>query len=461
MNPAPAISASIFRAYDVRGIVDQTLTDEGVRLLGRAIGTVALARGNHEVVVGRDGRLSGPRMVAALAEGILASGADVVDIGMVPTPVVYFATHHLGCGASVSVTGSHNPPDYNGFKIMAGGETLSGEDITDLYRRIVEEDFASGHGRRRTCAVVDDYLERVTGDVRLARPFRVVIDCGNGVAGAVAPDLFRRLSCDVVELFTEVDGRFPNHHPDPIDEANLVDLKRAVADHQADFGLAFDGDGDRLGVVTAAGATIWPDRQMILFARDILDRQPGAEIIFDVKCTRLLRRAIEDAGGRATMYRTGHSLIKKKLAETGAALAGEMSGHVFFRERWYGFDDGLYTGARLCELLSRTAQTPQAVFDALPDAINTPELRLEVREGEQHALVAALVDAAPADLGEVQTIDGLRIDFADGFGLARASNTTPAVILRFEADDDGAMARIQGIFRDLFQRLRPGLPLPF
>lgn len=461
MNPAPAISASIFRAYDVRGIVDQTLTDEGVRLLGRAIGTVALARGNHEVVVGRDGRLSGPRMVAALAEGILASGADVVDIGMVPTPVVYFATHHLGCGASVSVTGSHNPPDYNGFKIMAGGETLSGEDITDLYRRIIEEDFASGHGRRRTCAVVDDYLERVTGDVRLARPFRVVIDCGNGVAGAVAPDLFRRLSCDVVELFTEVDGRFPNHHPDPIDEANLVDLKRAVADHQADFGLAFDGDGDRLGVVTAAGATIWPDRQMILFARDILDRQPGAEIIFDVKCTRLLRRAIEDAGGRATMYRTGHSLIKKKLAETGAALAGEMSGHVFFRERWYGFDDGLYTGARLCELLSRTAQTPQAVFDALPDAINTPELRLEVREGEQHALVAALVDAAPADLGEVQTIDGLRIDFADGFGLARASNTTPAVILRFEADDDGAMARIQGIFRDLFQRLRPGLSLPF
>lgn len=461
MNPAPAISASIFRAYDVRGIVDQTLTDEGVRLLGRAIGTVALARGNHEVVVGRDGRLSGPRMVAALAEGILASGADVVDIGMVPTPVVYFATHHLGCGASVSVTGSHNPPDYNGFKIMAGGETLSGEDITDLYRRIVEEDFASGHGHRRTCAVVDDYLDRVTGDVHLARPFRVVIDCGNGVAGAVAPDLFRRLSCDVVELFTEVDGRFPNHHPDPIDEANLVDLKRAVADHQADFGLAFDGDGDRLGVVTAAGATIWPDRQMILFARDILDRQPGAEIIFDVKCTRLLRRAIEDAGGRATMYRTGHSLIKKKLAETGAALAGEMSGHVFFRERWYGFDDGLYTGARLCELLSRMAQPPQAVFDALPDAINTPELRLEVREGEQHALVAALVDAAPADLGEVQTIDGLRIDFADGFGLARASNTTPAVILRFEADDDGAMARIQGIFRDLFQRLRPGLPLPF
>ncbi|KAA3627129.1 MAG: phosphomannomutase/phosphoglucomutase, partial [Proteobacteria bacterium] len=431
----PDVSAGIFKAYDIRGVVDETLTPSSVRWIGQAIGTVSLARGNSSVVVGRDGRLSGPRLVKALTTGILNAGADVIDIGMVPTPVVYFATEHLGTGASVSVTGSHNPPQYNGFKIMAGGETLSGGAITELHRSIVDGRLRHGSGTRHETSVTDAYLDRITAGVHLARPFKIAIDCGNGVAGAVAPELFRRLGCEVIELYTEVDGTFPNHHPDPIDETNLADLKLAVREENADFGIAFDGDGDRLGVVTPDGSTIWPDRQMILFARDILKRRPGAEIIFDVKCTRLLRQAIEESGGRATMYKTGHSLIKAKLKESGAALAGEMSGHMFFKERWYGFDDGLYAGARLCELLSTLSESPREVFAALPDSVNTPELRLELEEGDQHRLVAQLVANARFDDGAVCTIDGLRVDFVDGFGLARASNTTPTVIIRFEADD--------------------------
>ncbi len=451
----------IFKAYDIRGIVDQSLTEDGVRLIGQAIGSVALDRGNSRVVVGRDGRLSGPRMAAALSEGLLAAGVDVIDIGMVPTPVVYFATHHLETGASVAITGSHNPPDYNGFKIMAGNRTLFGPDIQELYQRIESGDLASGSGARRSVDVTDAYLDRIRGDVSLARPFRIVVDCGNGVAGELAPRLFRELGCEVIELFCEIDGSFPNHHPDPIREENLVDVKRAVAEHDADFGLAFDGDGDRLGVVSADGHTIWPDRQMILFSRDILSRQPGAEIIFDVKCTRRLREAIADAGGRPTMYKTGHSLIKNRLRETDAALAGEMSGHIFFQERWYGFDDGLYAGARLCELLAADERPPSAVFAALPDAVNTPELRLELAEGEQHALISRLVSAARFPHAEVSTVDGLRVDFDYGFGLARASNTTPTVIIRFEADDAAGLDRIQKAFRQLFNAVDPALELPF
>lgn len=455
------VSAEIFKAYDIRGIVDTTLTPTGVEFIGRAIGTMALARGNHDVVVGRDGRLSGPRMVDALSRGILASGANVIDIGMVPTPVVYFATVHLGTGASVSVTGSHNPPQYNGFKIMAGGDTLSGEAIQQLRHMIEHDELATGSGRRSERSVTADYLDRIVGDIRLHRPFTIAIDCGNGVAGAVAPELFRRLGCHVIELYTEVDGNFPNHHPDPIDERNLVDLKHAVAVHQADFGIAFDGDGDRLGVVTPDGDTVWPDRQLILFARDILSRRPGGEIIYDVKCSRRLREAIEQAGGVATMYKTGHSLIKARLKQSGAVLAGEMSGHIFFSERWFGFDDGLYAGARLCELLSTFDESPTEIFRALPDSLNTPELRLELEEGQQHEVIEDLVAHARFDEGAVNTIDGLRVDFDDGFGLARASNTTPTIIIRFEADDETAMSRIQSAFRDAFKAVRPNLALPF
>jgi phosphomannomutase / phosphoglucomutase len=461
MNHSRTISPDIFKAYDIRGIVDETLTADSVELIGRAVGTMVRARGGHEIVVGRDGRLSGPDMVEALTRGILASGADVIDIGMAPTPVVYFATNHLQTGASVSVTGSHNPPRYNGFKIMAGGDTLSGAAIQELRRLIETDALATGKGRRHERQVIADYTDTIVGDIHLRRPFTIVIDCGNGVAGAVAPDLFRRLGCRVIELYTEVDGNFPNHHPDPIDERNLVDLKQAVATHKADFGIAFDGDGDRLGVVSGDGSTVWPDRQMILFARDILTRDPGAEIIFDVKCTRLLAEAIKQAGGIATMYKTGHSLIKAKLKQSGAALAGEMSGHIFFKERWFGFDDGLYAGARLCELLSTFDQAPTEIFRALPDSLNTPELRLELEEGEQHELMRELVAAAHFERGTLNTIDGIRVDFDDGFGLARASNTTPTIIIRFEADDEISMNRIKSVFRDLFRSVRADLKLPF
>lgn len=459
MNGA-CIPEEIFRIYDIRGVVGDTLTPAWAGEIGRAVGSEALDRGDRAVVVGRDGRLSGPSMRDALVSGILASGADVIDVGMAPTPVVYFSTHLLGNGAAVVVTGSHNPPDYNGFKIMAGGETLYDEGIRKLRRRIVNARLATGSGSVRAFDAAPAYLERIVGDVRLKRRLRIVVDCGNGVTGGLAPTLYRRLGCEVIGLHTEVDGAFPNHHPDPGDEKNLKDLKRAVRDRDADLGLAFDGDGDRLGVVTAAGDTVRPDRQMILFARDVLKRRPGAEIIFDVKCTRALRRAIEAAGGKATMYKTGHSPIKARLKETGAALAGEMSGHIFFRERWYGFDDGLYAGARLLELLS-AARAPRRVFDALPDSLNTPELRLELSEGEQYRLIDEIVARARFDDAEVHTIDGLRVDYPFGFGLARASNTTPAVILRFEADDERGMRRIQDAFRALFAAARPGLELPF
>ncbi|GJL82932.1 MAG: phosphoglucomutase [marine bacterium B5-7] len=471
------ISPDIFKAYDIRGIVGDTLTPDTVQDIGRAVGSLARERGNRRIVIGRDGRLSGPEMIQALATGLMEMGLEVIDVGMVPSPVVYFAAEHLSTGAAVAVTGSHNPPQYNGFKIIAGGETLSGEAIQELRRRIEQQDFVNDEadtdsGSRHSEDVTSAYLDRITSDIKLKRPFKICVDCGNGVAGELAPELYRRLGCEVIELFTTIDGTFPNHHPDPIDEKNLVDIKAAVFKHNADFGLAFDGDGDRLGVVSPDGTTIWPDRQMILFARDILKRQPGAEIIYDVKCTRLLARAIEAAGGHAHMYKTGHSLIKAKLKNSDAALAGEMSGHIFFKERWYGFDDGLYAGARLCELLSTFDQSPQAVFDELPTSLITPEIRLELKEGEQHRLVAELVAAAIPDSSvsanhnafadaTIHTIDGLRVDFEDGFALARASNTTPTVIIRFEADNDTAMRRIMTTFRTLFDHVRPGLDLPF
>ena len=459
-SPSP-LPPEIFKAYDIRGIVGRTLTADGVRRIGQALGSLARERGQTTIAVGRDGRLSGPELAAALAEGICAAGVDVVDIGCVPTPVTYFAAYELGCHSCVSVTGSHNPPDYNGLKMVVGGETLHGEAIQELRRRADAGRLLSGNGQRRHADVGAAYLERIVGDVKLARPLKVAIDCGNGVAGALAPELFRRLGCTVTPLFCEVDGNFPNHHPDPSKPENLQDLIAALAAGDAEVGLAFDGDGDRLGVVTRDGEIIYPDRQLLLFAADVLSRCPGAQILYDVKCTRRLAPWIREHGGVPLMWNTGHALVKAKLRETGAPLAGEMSGHVFFKERWYGFDDGLYAGARLLEILSRAADA-SAPLKALPDSASTPELNIAMAEGEPFALIDELKRSAQFDgAQEIISIDGLRVEYADGFGLARPSNTTPVVVLRFEADNAGALARIQADFRRVLHGARPQLALPF
>ncbi len=457
--PAP----EIFKAYDIRGIVDTVLTPDAVRAIGHALGSEAVARGQKAVAVGRDGRLSGPALAGALAEGIRAAGVDVIDIGCVPTPLTYFAAYQLGCDSCVSVTGSHNPPDYNGLKMVLGGQTLYGDMIQSLRRRIADDELvrAAAPGALRQADVATAYVDRVAGDVKLARTMKIVVDCGNGVAGGIAPELFRRLGCEVVALFCEVDGSFPNHHPDPSKPENLQDVIRALRDTDAELGLAFDGDGDRLGVVTKDGEIIYPDRQLMLFAEDVLSRVPGGEIIFDVKCTRNLAPWIRARGGRPTMWNTGHALVKAKLKETGAPLAGEMSGHMFFKERWYGFDDGLYAGARLLEILSARADA-NAALKALPNAVSTPELNLKMAEGEPFELVKRLKEAARFDgAAETITIDGVRVEYADGFGLARPSNTTPVVVLRFEADDAAALARIQAAFRAAIDGVWPGLALPF
>jgi phosphomannomutase/phosphoglucomutase len=461
-----SVSPAIFKAYDIRGIVDETLTEPVVQAIGAALGREARAAGIGQIVVGRDGRLSGPRLVAALSRGICSSGLDVVDVGQVTTPVVYFGTHILEGGTGVAVTGSHNPPNYNGLKMVMAGAALYGDAIQAL-RQSVESGSAEAHsasvspGQVRKLDIVDRYLARVVSDIRLARPMRLVIDCGNGVAGALAPRLFRALGCEVTELFCEVDGNFPNHHPDPAHPENLQDLIRCLHETDAEIGLAFDGDGDRLGVVTKSGKIIFPDRQLMLFAADVLSRNPGAEIIYDVKCSRNVARWVREHGGRPTMWRTGHSLIKARLKETGAPFAGEMSGHLFFKERWYGFDDGLYAGARLLEILSRHAD-PGAVLESLPDAITTPELQLATAEGENHALVQAIRrNAKFPDAAEIIMIDGIRVEYADGFGLARASNTTPVVVLRFEAETVAGLKRIQEDFRRAILAEKPDAQLPY
>jgi phosphomannomutase/phosphoglucomutase len=458
---AMTLPPEIFKAYDIRGVVGKTLTPAIVRAVGQALGSLALERGRDTFIVGRDGRLSGPELAAAVADGIRAAGANVVDVGMVATPMTYFAAHHLGTQTSVMVTGSHNPPDYNGLKMVVDGTTLSGEDIQKLRARIEAGQFASGAGTFRTADITPAYLDRITGDIRLARPLGIAVDCGNGVAGAFAPTLFRRLGCAVTELFCDVDGTFPNHHPDPSKPENLQDVIALLAKGGHDLGFAFDGDGDRLGVVTRDGHVIYPDRQLMLFAADVLAREPGATVIYDVKSTRNLKPWILKHGGVPLLWKTGHSLIKGKMKEVGAALAGEMSGHTFFKERWYGFDDGLYAGARLLEILSRH-ENPSAVLDALPDAVSTPELNVACAEGEHHALVAKLGETAQfPGATDVIRIDGLRVEYADGFGLARGSNTTPVVVLRFEADNAVALARIQGEFRRVLEAAKPGIALPF
>ncbi len=455
------VPAEIFRAYDIRGVVGRTLTAEIVREIGRALGSLAMERKAPTFAVGRDGRLSGPEFVDALITGITAAGAHAVDIGMAPTPVVYFAAHHLGCGSCVAVSGSHNPPDYNGLKMVVGGETLYGDAVQGLRERIEKQRFTSGTGKRSSANVLDAYVERIASDVKLARPFRLAMDCGNGVAGMLAPRLYKRLGCEVTELYCEVDGRFPNHHPDPSQPENLQDLIKTLKSGGEELGIAFDGDGDRLGVVTKDGEIIFADRQLMLLAKDVLSRNPGAEIIYDVKSTRLLAPWIERHGGKPVIWKTGHSFIKAKLKESGALLAGEMSGHTFFKERWYGFDDALYGGARLLEILSRE-KNPTQVLKDLPNAPSTPELHWQLAEGEPHALVAKLQASRPFPGAErILTIDGVRVEYKDGFGLARASNTTPVIVLRFEADSTGALERIKQVFRGALQPLKPHAPLPF
>ena len=457
------ISPTLFKAYDIRGVVDTALTADAVCAIGAAIGSEAVEKNVGAVCVGRDGRLSGPMLRDALVTGITSTGIDVIDVGMVPTPVLYFATVQLGTGSGVEITGSHNPPEYNGLKLMLAGTTLHGDAIQALRMRIERGELvrASSPGRVRTADVLPAYLERIRSGVKLARPMKIAIDCGNGVAGPTAVAVFRLLGCEVVELFTDIDGTFPNHHPDPAHPENLADLMRALRETDAEIGLAFDGDGDRLGVVTKEGTVIYPDRQIMLFARDILAAHPGAEIIFDVKCTRRLAPWIREHGGRPTMWRTGHSLIKAKLKETGAPFAGEMSGHLFFNDRWPGFDDGLYAGARLLEIVSRSSE-PSAVLNALPSAVSTPELHLHTTEGENFALVERLkTNATFHGAEQLITIDGVRAEWPDGFGLARPSNTTPIVVLRFEGDTPEALARIQESFRAAILGVAPNARLPF
>jgi len=455
------LSPSIFKAYDIRGIVGKTLDIGVARQIGQAFGTAARIKGEQTVVIGRDGRLSGPELAAALASGLQRAGINVIDLGVVATPMLYFATNVLDAQSGIMVTGSHNPPDYNGFKMVLGGEAIYGDAIQSLYQAIVKGDFAQGNGSYTTHDIKDAYLQRIASDVKVARPMKIAVDCGNGVAGAFAPELYRHMGCEVIELFCDVDGNFPNHHPDPAHPENLQDLIRCLKDTDAEIGLAFDGDGDRLGVVTKDGQIIYPDRQLMLFAQDVLSRHPGKEILYDVKCTRHIGPWVKQHGGVPLMWKTGHSLVKAKLRETGAPLGGEMSGHIFFKDRWYGFDDGLYAGARLLELLSRL-RDPSAQLNALPQASSTPELHLHLEEGENVALIARLQQEAKfPDAEQIVTIDGLRVEYADGFGLARSSNTTPVVVMRFEGESEAALQRIQNEFKHAILAVKPDAVLSF
>ncbi len=455
------VPAEIFRAYDIRGVVGQTLSVDIVRALGRAIGSEAFDRGEQKIAVARDGRESGPELLEALKQGLMESGRDVIDLGAVPTPLLYFATNYLSTRSGVMLTGSHNPADYNGLKIVIAGETMSGDDIQRLRERIEKGNLLSGRGSQEAINIVDDYVAQITSDVALAQPLKVVIDCGNGIPGMLAPNLMQALGCEVVPLYCDVDGTFPNHHPDPSKPENLKDLIAAVKKHGADVGLAFDGDGDRLGVVDSDGKIIWADRQLMLYAMDVLSRHPGTDIIYDVKCSRHLARVISGHGGRPLMWRTGHSLIKAKMRETGALLAGECSGHFFFKERWYGFDDGLYAAARLLEILAADFRKSADVFKALPEAFSTPELNLAMADNKKFGFVDRVAKQGQFGGGEITTIDGIRVDFADGWGLVRASNTTPALVVRFEADTETALKRIQELFRAQLLQVDPSLKLPF
>ncbi|MGX5217051.1 phosphomannomutase/phosphoglucomutase [Pseudomonas segetis] len=458
---APKLPADIFRAYDIRGVVGRTLTAETAYWVGRAVGSESLAKGEPDVAVGRDGRLSGPELVEQLIQGLVDSGCTVSDVGMVPTPVVYYAANILSGKSAVMLTGSHNPPDYNGFKIVIAGDTLANEQILALKTRIDTNNLSSGIGSVEQVDVLDRYFKQIRDDIALAKPLKVVVDCGNGAAGVIAPQLIEALGCTVIPLFCDVDGTFPNHHPDPGKPENLVDLIAKVKSEKADLGLAFDGDGDRVGVVTNAGTMVYPDRLLMLFAKDVVSRNPGADIIFDVKCTRRLTPLISGYGGRPVMWKTGHSLIKKKMKETGALLAGEMSGHIFFKERWFGFDDGIYSAARLLEILSQDKRDAEHVFSAFPSDVSTPEINIQVTEESKFQIIDRLQREGAWGDANITTLDGVRVDYPKGWGLVRASNTTPVLVLRFEAETEAELERIKVIFREQMTALAPDIKLPF
>lgn len=457
----PALPDSIFRAYDIRGVVGDTLHAETAYWIGRAIGAQSLAQGEPNVSVGRDGRLSGPMLVERLIQGLVDAGCQVSDVGLVPTPALYYAANVLAGKSGVMLTGSHNPPSYNGFKIVIAGDTLANEQIQALLTRLKTNDLSRGEGKLEKVDILPRYHQQIVGDIKLAKRLKVVVDCGNGAAGVNAPQLIEALGCDVIPLFCEVDGNFPNHHPDPGKPENLVDLIAKVKETGADLGLAFDGDGDRVGVVTNTGSIVYPDRLLMLFAQDVLARNPGAEIIFDVKCTRRLTPLIAEYGGRSRMWKTGHSLIKKKMKETGALLAGEMSGHIFIKERWFGFDDGIYSAARLLEILSKTALDAETLFAGFPNDISTPEINIDVTDESKFAIIDALQRDADWGKADLTTIDGVRVDYPHGWGLVRASNTTPVLVLRFEADNEAELQRIKAVFHAQLKRVAPDLQLPF
>jgi len=443
------VNDAIFKAYDIRGVVATDLTDDVVICLGKALGTIALDNNISKMVVGYDGRLTSPSLAKFLIDGIMSTGCDVINIGEVATPIVYFANYELQTYSGVMITGSHNPPEYNGFKMVVNKETLASEKIQEIKQMIIADKFRTGQGQVERLDMAEIYLNKITEHVKLNRRVSIVVDAGNGVAGKFAPTLYRRLGCKVYELFCDVDGNFPNHHPDPSRPHNLLDLIEAVKNTDAEFGLAFDGDGDRVGIVTKEGNVVYPDRQMMIFSADILERHPGAKIIFDVKSSRLLKDWIIEHGGEPIMAKTGHSLIKAKIRETGAILAGEMSGHIFFNDHWRGIDDGIYAGARLIEILSKIT-SPSELLNALPNSISTPEINVAVAEGEQHAIMAKLsITAKFPTAQEVITIDGLRAEYNDGFGLVRASNTTPVLVLRFESDTEEGIERIKAEFRSI------------
>ncbi len=463
-KPRPVmIERDIFRAYDIRGVVGKSLDRNVAEIIGQSVGSLMQEKNLHDIVIGRDGRLSGPEMVEGLVAGLRKAGINVIDVGMVPTPVVYFGAFHLRTGCCISVTGSHNPPDYNGFKIVVGGETLYGDAIADLHARIADNrlHLTSNQGNLEERDISADYVQRIASDVQLGRRLKVVVDAGNGVAGEIGPRVLEAIGAEVEELYCEIDGNFPNHHPDPSEPHNLVDLISMVQRLDADLGIAFDGDGDRLGVVTRDGENIYADRLLMLFAADVLERNPGAMIVYDVKCTGRLASHILRHGGSPLMWKTGHSLIKAKMRETGAELAGEMSGHFFFAERWYGFDDGIYAAARLLEILASSPELPDEVLNALPKGMSTPEIKVDAPDGDPHSFVERFREGALFEGGRMSTIDGLRVDWPDGWGLVRASNTTPVLVLRFDADNAAALARIQAIFRERLLRLKPDLALPF